>query len=254
MSKLGYTWYPKDWGNSEAVFELNLTERGLYRELIDMAMLNDNKTITNYKVWQRKWDIEFDELAIMLDHLHCLGLLEYKLQDNNEDLPDILFVPSCEPRLKLVRGGKNGGKKSRKSKPIVKPIVKPLVSLDENNSKPTPNQIERKGKETKLNIKESELHTHESFLIWFKECRNYINLEYNVKRLSAYDRQLFNVLTEYTKEDFKKAFKNFSSDKYYLDNNLIFPKHFLKEDNFIKYLNQPIKKELTFSEKIGGKK
>jgi hypothetical protein len=29
MAKLGYTFYPKDWGNSEAVFELNLTLRGL---------------------------------------------------------------------------------------------------------------------------------------------------------------------------------------------------------------------------------
>jgi hypothetical protein len=44
MSKLGYTWYPKDWGNSDSVFELSLCERGLYREFIDFAMLNDNKT------------------------------------------------------------------------------------------------------------------------------------------------------------------------------------------------------------------
>ena len=99
---------------------------------------------------------------------------------------------------------------------------------------------------------ESELHTHESFLLWFKECRKFIGLEYNVKKLSAWDKQLFNELKEYTTEDFKKAFKNFSSDKYYLDNNLIFPKHFLKEDNFIKYLNQLIKKELTLAEKLGG--
>ena len=51
MAKLGYTWYPKDWGNSDSVFELSLCERGLYREFIDFAMLNDNKTEikkTNY--------------------------------------------------------------------------------------------------------------------------------------------------------------------------------------------------------------
>mgnify|MGYP000521508741 CR=1 FL=1 len=35
MAKLGYTWYPKDWGNSDSVFELSLSERGLYREFID---------------------------------------------------------------------------------------------------------------------------------------------------------------------------------------------------------------------------
>tara|TARA_R110002051_G_scaffold233916_1_gene295419 strand:+ start:123 stop:854 length:732 start_codon:yes stop_codon:yes gene_type:complete len=241
MSKLGYTWYPKDWGNSEAVFELNLTERGLYRELIDMAMLNDNKTVLNHKVWSRKFGSSNEEIETILITLENLGLIQIDFDGSNE-----LFIPSCEPRLKLVRGGKNGGKKSRKSKPT----VKPLVSLYENNDKPTPNQIEKK-----LNRKEieSEIHTHESFLLWFKQCRKFIGLEYNVKRLSAYDRQLFNELKDYTKEDYKTAFKNFSSDKYYLDNNLIFPKNFLKEDNFIKYLNQPITKELTLAQKLGGK-
>ena len=126
----------------------------------------------------------------------------------------------------------------------------PTVGVNKKEITPT-EQVQ-----VEVQVKEKEqyvCHTHESFLLWFKECRNYINLEYNVKRLSAYDKQLFNELKEYTKEDFKKAFKNFSADKYYLDNNLIFPKHFLKEDNFIKYLNQPIKKELSIGEKLMGR-
>lgn len=138
MSKLGYTWYPKDWGNSEAVFELTLAERGLYRELIDMAMLNDNKTVVNYKVWCRKFDVEEKELELLIEHLMVLELINY----NGEDI----FVPSCEARLNLVRGGKKGGKKSSKNKPT----PKPFVSLGENNDKPTPNQKKLKGKETKI--------------------------------------------------------------------------------------------------------
>ena len=62
MSKLGYTWYPKDWNNSEAVFELTLQQRGLYRELIDLAMLNDNKIIIKSSVWVRKWNIPQKDL------------------------------------------------------------------------------------------------------------------------------------------------------------------------------------------------
>ena len=143
MSKLGYTWYPKDWGNSEAVFQLNLTQRGLYRELIDLAMLNDNKTILNESVWCRKWDIIIDDLHTELDKLHALGLIVYKIQNNNEDLPSIIFIPSCEPRLKMVRGGSNGGKKSKPtSKGIVKPISKPTPKGDSNQKK-------EKGKERK---------------------------------------------------------------------------------------------------------
>ncbi len=146
MAKLGYTWYPKDWGNSEKVFELTLIERGLYRELIDMAMLNDNKTEINLKVWSRKYACSIDELGSILITLENLDLIE--VNDNT------LFIPSCEARLNLVRGGRNGGKKS---KPNSKPTKKPIESLEEKNEKPTPNQIEKKlkGKETKDDSKES---------------------------------------------------------------------------------------------------
>lgn len=132
MVKLGYTWYPKDWGNSESVFELTLIERGLYRELIDMAMLNDNKTIYNAKIWARKFGSTEEEIESILITLKDLKLIELN--------GDVLFIPSCESRLNLVRGGSKGGKKS---KPTSKPTSKPFQSLDENNEKPTSNQIEK---------------------------------------------------------------------------------------------------------------
>ncbi len=142
MAKLGYTWYPKDWGNSENVFELTLIERGLYRELIDMAMLNDNKTEINMKVWARKFGSTVDEIESILITLQHLNLIV--CTDIN------LFIPSCETRLKLVRGGSNGGKKSKpNTKPNTKPTDKPFESLSENNVKPIAKQreIEKKIKE-----------------------------------------------------------------------------------------------------------
>ena len=69
MAKLGYTWYPKDWGNSDSVFELSLSERGLYREFIDFAMLNDNKTELKKDVWVRKFSVSMNELNLILDKL-----------------------------------------------------------------------------------------------------------------------------------------------------------------------------------------
>ena len=131
MAKLGYTFYPKDWGNSESVFELNLSERGLYRELIDLAMLNDNKTEIKLDVWSRKFAIDIEGLNSILSKLSLLHLIEI----NGEKL----FIPSCESRLKLVRGGSNGGKKS---KPTSKPTSKHFESLDEKNEKPIAKQIE----------------------------------------------------------------------------------------------------------------
>jgi hypothetical protein len=144
MAKLGYTWYPKDWGNSESVFELNLSERGLYRELIDLAMLNDNKTEVKLEVWSRKFAVDIESLKSILGKLSILNLIKI---DGEK-----LFIPSCESRLNLARGGSNGGKKSKPiAKAIVKPSAKPTGSLEEKNDKPMSNQIEKKE-----NIKEIE--------------------------------------------------------------------------------------------------
>lgn len=104
------------------------------------------------------------------------------------------------------------------------------------------------------NIKnDNKYFTHDTFIIWFNDCRKYIGLKSNIAKLSRYERDDFNELVKhYTKEDFKKAFKSFSVDDYYKGNNLIFPKYFLKEETFTKYLNTEVK-ELTLGEKLMGK-
>lgn len=146
MAKLGYTWYPKDWGNSEKVFELTLIERGLYRELIDMAMLNDNKTVINYKVWARKFGSSLEEVEGIIMTLHNLNLIELT--------NDLLFIPSCEPRLNIVRGASNGGKKSKPTKKSIQNLkASPTESLVESLSE---SPIETKRKEKKGNRKEIE--------------------------------------------------------------------------------------------------
>jgi len=156
MGKLGYTWYPKDWGNSENVFELSLSERGLYREFIDLAMMNDNKTEVNIKTWCRKFAVDFNEINIIIDNLIKHNLVEIK--------DTILFIPSCEPRLNLVRGGSKGGKNKPIHKPNFKGISKPIESLSENKVKPIAKQREI---ETKIEI-ETNLKENKNDLI-FKE-------------------------------------------------------------------------------------
>ena len=158
MGKLGYTWYPKDWGNSEAVFELTLQQRGLYRELIDLAMLNDNKTIVKSSVWCRKWNISDDDLWEILDFLIGLKLIEIPYVDEGVDIG--LFIPSCEPRLNLVRGGRKGGENKPTPKPIVKPTPKPIAK-----------QKKEKGKEKEIREVLSKLHSDK--VILFKEWKSY---------------------------------------------------------------------------------
>jgi hypothetical protein len=179
-NKLGYTWYPKDWGNSEKVFELTLSERGLYRELIDMAMLNDNNTEVNSKVWQRKFGVTEKDLLDILKSLKGLNLIEFRYVDIDGLETEFVFIPSCEPRLNLVRGGSNGGKKSKKNKPLVKPTDKPLLSLDEKNDKPTINQIEieSKIKEIKKEILNSQSWIEQiakNKFLTLEKCKDYLN-------------------------------------------------------------------------------
>jgi len=115
--KLGFTWWAKDWAASEAVFELTLAERGLYRELIDLAMLNDNKVQLKINSFARKFNANAGDVATIIKILENLQLIQVS--------DGMLFIPSCEPRLKLSRGGRAGGKATQSKKQAVKPIVKP---------------------------------------------------------------------------------------------------------------------------------
>lgn len=113
MAKLGYTWYPKDWQYSRRVFELTLAERGLYRELIDAAMMTDNKQDLSINTWVRMFNSTIEEITKCMNKLRDLDLIQF----NEESI----FIPECEARLNLKRGGKKGGEN--------KPTPKPLSSL-----------------------------------------------------------------------------------------------------------------------------
>jgi len=115
ISQGGYTWWTKDWNSSDEVFELNLAERGLYRELIDLAMINDNAVEVKLGVWVRKFNSTREECQEIITRLLELNLIE-------ETQEGKIFIPSCEKRLALIRAGASGGKAS--GKPLGKPTKK----------------------------------------------------------------------------------------------------------------------------------
>lgn len=123
MSKLGYTWYPKDWKTNDKVFNLSLELRGLYREFIDFAYEKDNSFTVEHKYWCRMLDINKRKFDTLFARLLGIGLIV----KNKETY----YIPSVENRIQLIRGGKN-------SKPTPKPT-----------HKPTPKQRERE-RETKI--------------------------------------------------------------------------------------------------------
>lgn len=106
-TSLGYTFYPKDWTSDDAIFQLDLKARGLFRELIDMAMMNDNNTKVNISLWVRKFNTTENELESILNFLSKLELIIISKDD-------VLLVPSCEKRLHYIRAGRKGGKQKPK--------------------------------------------------------------------------------------------------------------------------------------------
>ena len=134
-SKLGYTFYPKDWQTNDDVFELNLEQRAVYRELIDLAMTNDNKVEFKLSTWSRKLGVTIAKLEELIKDLISFDLV---VRTDNE----LYFIPSCEKRLNLKRGGAKGGKKSSKNKPIVKPMVKPTLKPMVKQGEKKENRIE----------------------------------------------------------------------------------------------------------------
>ena len=226
MAKLGYTFYPKDWSSSDGVFELNLPERGLYRELIDLAMLEDNKVKINVKVWSRKFDSNEEEINNILEKLLELKLIKVKEKT--------ISIPSCESRLKLVRAGRSGGLKSRKSKHIDKPLSK---HIDKPTDKQSDNQ--KKRKESKVNKKENKKEKIDWVglikLINQNTGRNFKIINAQTKK--KYDKL---ILEGYTKHDIANAIVNASKAEHHIESGYqhLTPEFFSRPDKIDMYATQ----------------
>ena len=96
------------------------------------------------------------------------------------------------------------------------------------------------------------MFTPEQFLSWFNDSRTkLLQKPSNSNYLSSVDKNYLEILTNrYKGEDFGKAFHNLCNDKWANESNQIIPKHFLKPENFDKYLQIEPKPLLTKKQKI----
>lgn len=125
----------------------------------------------------------------------------------------------------------------------------PTVGGSERVENTPTEQVEGKGKEKG---KVQGVFSPEQFLTWFNDSRTkLLQKPSNSNYLSSHDKTHLEILTSrYKGEDFGKAFHNLCNDKWANESNQIIPKHFLKPENFDKYLQIEPKPLLTKKQKI----
>jgi hypothetical protein len=106
--------------------------------------------------------------------------------------------------------------------------------------------------EVEVKEKVQGVFSPEQFLEWFNDSRTkLLQKPSNSNYLSSHDKNYLEILTNrYKGEDFGKAFHNLCNDKWANESNQIIPKHFLKPENFDKYLQIEQKPLLTKKQKI----
>lgn len=120
--KLGYTWYPKDFISDPDVMFMTAAERGVFRDLLDLAYTNENEIKHNAEMLARYTNSDVETVEKILE-LKC------------EKTPTGWRVPSVEKRLEIAetnrKNGAKGGRPRLAKKPKENPNTNPSVSESE---------------------------------------------------------------------------------------------------------------------------
>ena len=196
--------------------------------------------------WQRNCNLTEKQLLKRLDFVNELNeLIDEDIIEINDGFIIIEFLDNQRDKAiqnskKNTENGKKGGRPKTQNKPKV-----------------NPNESQTKGIRRDKIIKEEiiedkSVFTPEQFLEWFNSSRTkLLQKPSNSNYLSSHDKTHLEILTSrYKGEDFGKAFHNLCNDKWANESNQIIPKHFLKPENFDKYLQIEPKPLLTKKQKI----
>ena len=119
MERLGYTFYPKDFISDPDVMMMTSSQRGIYRDLIDLAYMNDNKIKYNLVQLSKYCNATETEINEVLS---IKGIKD----------GDFWTIPSCNKRIaKAQTNRENGSKGGRPKKPKQNPTNNPTKTQTE---------------------------------------------------------------------------------------------------------------------------
>ncbi len=100
-NKLGYTWYPKDFISDPEVMFMSAAERGVYRDLIDIAYMNDNEIRYTGEMLAKYTNSDIETIEKVLAQKGKVEEFGYS-------------IPSCQKRMGIIeRNRQNGAKGGR---------------------------------------------------------------------------------------------------------------------------------------------
>jgi hypothetical protein len=135
--RLGYTFYPKDYISDPDVMMMTPSQRGIYRDLIDLAYMSDNKIKYTLEQLSKYCNAKTEEIE------EIIKIKGKKVGEN-------YTIPSCDKRISKAlvnraNGAKGGAPKKPKNNPNHNPNNNP-------NRTQTERQREREREREKENI------------------------------------------------------------------------------------------------------
>jgi len=148
MNRLGYTWYPKDFISDPDVMMMSSSQRGVYRDLIDLAYMNDNKIKYNLMQLSKYCNSTEEEISEVLSL-------------KGKKIGDFWSIPSCDKRIaKSQANRENGSKGGRPTKPKENPTNNPTetqtITQTEPNSKGKEKEKEKENLNNNINEKKEK--------------------------------------------------------------------------------------------------
>lgn len=137
MSKLGYTWYPRDFASDPDVMLMTSSQRGIYRDLIDLAYQTQNCIKYSLEALSRYTNGDLQDIQEVLTL-------------KGEKINDYWKIPSCDKRISIINRNKENG--SNGGRPKNNPEYNPKITQIEPNSKGKEKEKEKE----KSKVKESK--------------------------------------------------------------------------------------------------
>ena len=197
--------------------------------------------------WNKECNLSYEDAEIEIDKEHLEVLIKKKIVKVYDDFLSIEFLDE------QMEGIAKTSQKRREA------VQKRWDKVKQNKAKELQNYtsvLQSDTEESRVEEKREEqsesVFTPEHFLSWFNNSRTkLLEKESNCNYLSHTDKTHLEILSNrYKGEDFGKAFHNICNDKWANESNQIIPKHFLKPENFDKYLQIEQKPLITKKQKI----